>query len=323
MSRTLGALLVALAACGGPAQTVPTEVFRAERENSGTERYSAWFADTDGRILYFGLSPFWELWWARGGDARADLDETGDHLIGRFDMGAERFLEPLRVRARGPDVRSSVWDVLVHSNGRIYYTTYFEELGSVRPDGSDVSAISRGSGSGSMSWSKVRTSEHLRDALLGCARRPLAAELRIRRGRSHPTGALLREHPLRRARGTARSWRRRASRSTRPPERDLAEYRHVHAGWICRARVDPAVGRRRGAASAAAARPSSCSWPSTARGRGWFAEDASGELRLRIRDGGEPGPTPCSLGPPGRARLRAGHPIHEGRGPCWRSGPAG
>ena len=112
--------------------------YRAREFNDGVERYSAWFADSDGRILYFGLSPFWTLWWETGGDSRADLHEPGDHLIGRFDLARQRFLPPLRVRRSGPDSRSSVWDVLVHSNGRIYYTTYFEEMGWVSPDGTEV-----------------------------------------------------------------------------------------------------------------------------------------------------------------------------------------
>lgn len=138
-------LVVALVACRpappGPAIAyVPaaTRVFTDDTLPSGPESYGAWFADTDGRVIYFGLSPFWELWWRSGGDARADLAEPGDHLIGRFDLDVERFLPPLRVRAAGPESRGSVWDVLVHSNGRIYYTTYFEEIGSVAADGSDV-----------------------------------------------------------------------------------------------------------------------------------------------------------------------------------------
>jgi hypothetical protein len=51
------------------------------------------------------------------------------------------------VRAAGPRVRGSVWDVLVHPNGRVYYTTFFEEMGSVRADGADVEHYARlGSG---------------------------------------------------------------------------------------------------------------------------------------------------------------------------------
>ena len=117
---------------GGP------RAFRASDANRGEEPYSAWFGDSDGRVLYFGVSPFWHLWWESGGNARLDLEEPGDHLIGRFDLEKERFLAPLVVRRAGGDSRSSVWDVLAHSNGRIYYTTYFEEMGSVRPDGSDI-----------------------------------------------------------------------------------------------------------------------------------------------------------------------------------------
>ena len=109
--------------------------------NRGDEAYSSWFADSDGRILYFGLSPFWELWWSREQDPLVDLEVPGDHLIGRFDLERETFLPPLRVRGLGPDSRSSVWDVLAHSNGRVYYTTYFEEIGSVKPDGSDARAF--------------------------------------------------------------------------------------------------------------------------------------------------------------------------------------
>jgi hypothetical protein len=108
-----------------------------EPANRGVERYSAWFGDSDGRVLYFGLSPFWELWWQSGGDPHTDLAEPGDHLIGRFDLERERFLRPLRVRGLESGSRSSVWDVLAHSNGRVYFTTYFEETGSVAADGSD------------------------------------------------------------------------------------------------------------------------------------------------------------------------------------------
>lgn len=117
---------------------VRSTVFREPVTSGGGERYSAWFADSDGSTLYFGLSPFWHLWWATGGDARADLRVPGDHWIGRFSLDGERFLAPLRVSREGDGSRGSVWDVLVHSNGRIYYTTLFEEIGSVEPDGGDL-----------------------------------------------------------------------------------------------------------------------------------------------------------------------------------------
>ncbi len=115
---------------GGP----PGEdIFVAAPANTGVEKYSAWFGDSDGRVLYFGLSPFWTLWWAGEGNPHLDLAEPGDHLIGRFDMQEERFLDPLLVRAKTPEALSSVWDVMVHSNGRVYFTTYFEEFGWVDP----------------------------------------------------------------------------------------------------------------------------------------------------------------------------------------------
>ena len=118
-------------------------VFRERVVHDGPERYASWFGDSDGRVLYFGLSPFWEALRqceSRGGTlcALGDLEHAGEHLIGRFDMEREAFLPPLRVRGSDHTARSSVWDVLVHSNERIYYTTAWDEFGSVRPDGSDV-----------------------------------------------------------------------------------------------------------------------------------------------------------------------------------------
>lgn len=117
--------------------------FRGEQTNTGPERYASWFGDSDGQVFYFGLSPFNELALrCTAKDAALcsleDLAQTGDHLIGRFDMDEERFLTPLLVRQNEPEATSSVWDVLVHSNGRIYYTTFWNEFGSVQADGSDV-----------------------------------------------------------------------------------------------------------------------------------------------------------------------------------------
>jgi hypothetical protein len=126
---------------------IPAPFFRSADANRGPEPYSAWFGDAGDTVLYFGTSPFWTLWWDTDGDPLGDLAEPGDHLIGRFDMAAGRFLPPLRVRSAEEGAHGSVWDVLVHSNGRIYYTTLFEEIGSVRPDGGD-SGKGREGGSG-------------------------------------------------------------------------------------------------------------------------------------------------------------------------------
>jgi hypothetical protein len=67
-----------------------------------------------------------------GGDPRADQRLPGPRPIGRFDLREERLLPPLTA-SPDPTVRtySGVWDVLVHPNGRLYYTTYFEESGYV------------------------------------------------------------------------------------------------------------------------------------------------------------------------------------------------
>ena len=126
-------LALALGACAWirPAPP-PARAFRGPELVFGEERYSAWFADERDGVLYFGLSPFWtELW--RTGDPAADQAHAGPHLIGRFDLASESFLPPLVARAAAPDVRSSVWDVLAHPNGWIYYTTFFEEMGRVDP----------------------------------------------------------------------------------------------------------------------------------------------------------------------------------------------
>ena len=69
---------------------------------------------------------------AAGGNPRADMAREGPRLIGRFDLRAERMLPGLPA-SPDPSVpaHSGVWDVLVHPNGRIYFTTYFEEAGYV------------------------------------------------------------------------------------------------------------------------------------------------------------------------------------------------
>jgi hypothetical protein len=121
----------ALSACAGP------KLFRTPVVGFGSERYSAWFADERDGVIYFGLSPFWTALRAHG-DPTADLAEPSAHLIGRFDVEREKFLPPLVATQPGPESRSSVWDVLAHPNGWIYYTTYFEEMGRVRPGTGEV-----------------------------------------------------------------------------------------------------------------------------------------------------------------------------------------
>jgi len=131
--------LLALALCGCALRGPPPKVFRTYMLGlGGGERYSAWFGDERAGVIYFGLSPFWSQYHAHGGDPTADLLEPSAHAIGRFDVAHEAFLPPLIARRPGPDSRSSVWDVLAHPNGWVYYTTYFEEMGRVRPGMGDV-----------------------------------------------------------------------------------------------------------------------------------------------------------------------------------------
>jgi len=132
-------MLVALALCGCALRGPPPKVFRTHMLGlGGGERYSAWFGDERDGVIYFGLSPFWTEYHAHGGDPSADLLEPSAHAIGRFDMAHEAFLPAVIARRPGPDSRSSVWDVLAHPNGWVYYTTYFEEMGRVRPGMGDV-----------------------------------------------------------------------------------------------------------------------------------------------------------------------------------------
>jgi hypothetical protein len=99
---------------------------------SRDERYCAWYgAQGPGAVLYFGEAAFWSAKAASGGDPTADLKHRGPQLIGRFDLAAERWLPPLAVG--DPDNRSGVWDVLAGDDGQVYFTTFFEEAGSVDP----------------------------------------------------------------------------------------------------------------------------------------------------------------------------------------------
>jgi hypothetical protein len=91
------------------------------------EDYCAWYGDARDGVLYFGQAPFWAAHRASGGDPRADLAHPGPQLVGRFDLEHERLLTPLDVTA--PGARSGVWDVHAHANGRIYFTTFYEEMG--------------------------------------------------------------------------------------------------------------------------------------------------------------------------------------------------
>ena len=130
------ALLAGLLACHPPLPSPSTRIHLAPAPGSGAELPCAWFGDSDGGVLYFGVSAFWSALRATGGDATADLAASGPRWIGRFDLASERFLPPLELRPGG--AATGVWDVLVHPNGRVYFTTYFDFAGSVDPESGAV-----------------------------------------------------------------------------------------------------------------------------------------------------------------------------------------
>ena len=123
-------LALLLFGCGVPTGPAGVRVFSAEPP-SELEDYCAWYGDARDGVLYFGQAPFWAAHRASGGDPRADLEHPGPQLVGRFDLERERLLPPLDVTA--PGARSGVWDVHAHANGRIYFTTFYEEMGWVDP----------------------------------------------------------------------------------------------------------------------------------------------------------------------------------------------
>jgi len=92
------------------------------------ERYCAWYGEAREGVLYFGFAPFWSAMHDAGGDPTADLLTAGPQPIGRFELAARaRAIETFEVGE--PGARSGVWDVLPHPNGRLYFTTFYEDAG--------------------------------------------------------------------------------------------------------------------------------------------------------------------------------------------------
>jgi len=304
----LAALLVA--ACALPVslgtRDTRTREYLMPPANSGGESYSAWFADSDGRVLYFGLSPFWTLWWEREGDALADLDARGDWLVGRFDLQAERFLPPLVVR--GSDSGASVWDVLVHSSGRVFFTTFYDHMGSVGRDGSNPRLFpALGTGLNELVEGpdgKIYASRYY-------GRLPFERTDHGGVAVLSPDGRLLDELQL-----DARPGERVAAKSLAvdPASGDIwlntdtfaadGSTRHETL------RLD-ASGRQR----LRREQPELQFVRFDRRGRGWFAEDAAGQLALRVQRAGETVAS-ASLGP--RAPLDFVQDIHfDSDGSAW------
>lgn len=95
---------------------------------SASERYCAWYGDSDGETLYVGLAPFWSSMRAADDDPAADLLEPGPAWIGRFDLARESWMPPLDVGREGS--RAGTWDVHLQ-DAQLYFTSYFETSGRV------------------------------------------------------------------------------------------------------------------------------------------------------------------------------------------------
>jgi hypothetical protein len=91
----------------------------------------SWYGDADERTLFFGESAFWAAMHEAGGDPRAEfLASPAPQVVGRFDLEREAMLAPLTTAASAP---SGTWDVLVHPNGRVYFTSLYGDAGDVDP----------------------------------------------------------------------------------------------------------------------------------------------------------------------------------------------
>ena len=127
--------LVFVGCTGAPEPRAGLHVITAPTP-SRDEAYCAWYGDARDGVLYFGQAAFWSAYRAAGDDPRGDLRAAGPQRIGRFDLTTERFLPALDVTA--PGARSGVWDVHAHTNGRIYFTTFYESMGAVDATGGAV-----------------------------------------------------------------------------------------------------------------------------------------------------------------------------------------
>lgn len=261
-----------------PAVLLETRVHTGEPANRGREHYSAWFASERDGVLFFGLSPFWELWWPSGGDALADLREPGDHLVGRFDLERERFMPPLRLRS---GARGSVWDVLAHSNRSLYYTAYFEGAGRVAPDGT-AAAIFSSAGTG------LNELVEGPDGNLYVTRYSDAPDdPQAQRFGSvvvlSPEGVVLREIPLGE---NEPGFTAPKSIAVDPESRDvwLNTDTFLADGTIAHETILVAAGQGEPIRTSGPPELHFVHFDRT--GRGWFAEVAAGRLRLRVTRGG-------------------------------------
>ena len=181
------AILACALACAGPPRPPDAAVLHTAEAPSDAERYCAWFGDARDGVLYMGVSPFWSAT-RETGDPTADLRHPGPRPVGRFDLAEERWLEPLEVGL--PEGRAGLWDVLAHPNGRVYFTSYFEEAGWVDPETGRVTRWTHlGPGLNELALGP--------DGSIWISRYPTLGE--PERGgvlRIDPEGRLLAEHPI-------------------------------------------------------------------------------------------------------------------------------
>jgi len=118
------AWLSLLAACAEPVRIA------AGRSDAGPLACS-WYGDADDEVLYFGESGFWAAMHQAGGDPTADIESAAPQVVGRFDLDRETMLPSLRTAT--PLARSGTWDVLVHPNGRVYFTSFYDPAGAIDP----------------------------------------------------------------------------------------------------------------------------------------------------------------------------------------------
>ncbi|MFP8873325.1 MAG: hypothetical protein VCB42_02050 [Myxococcota bacterium] len=101
----------------------------------GEEQPCAWYGAARDNLLYFGEAAFWNAL-RRTDQPTADLAETGAQRIGRFRLApVPGMLPPIPIARDRP---SGVWDVFPHSQGRLYFTTFFESAGYVDPETGEV-----------------------------------------------------------------------------------------------------------------------------------------------------------------------------------------
>ncbi len=138
--------------------SAPFSVYRTAGPVGG-ERQCAWFGDRREGVLYFGQAAFWSEYRAGGEDPTADLRSSGPARVGRFDLRSESFLPALAVEEAAPgESRAGVWDVLVHPDGRVYFTSFFEGAGSIEPESGAVHRFSAaGTGLNELAWGPGET----------------------------------------------------------------------------------------------------------------------------------------------------------------------